>query len=30
VKERVTDGRPIDLDMFGAYINNAAEIRRKA
>ena len=30
VKERVTDGRPIDLDMFGAYLNNAAEIRRKA
>lgn len=30
VKERVTDGKPIDLDMFGAYINNAAEIRRKA
>jgi regulator of replication initiation timing len=29
VKERVTDGKPIDLDMFGAYINNAAEIRRK-
>ncbi len=30
VTERVTDGKPIDLDMFGAYINNAAEIRRKA
>ena len=30
VKERVTDGKPIDRDMFGAYINNAAEIRRKA
>ena len=30
VKERITDGKPIDLDMFGAYINNAAEIRRKA
>jgi len=30
VKERVMDGKPIDLDMFGAYINNAAEIRRKA
>ena len=29
VKERVTDGKPINLDMFGAYINNAAEIRRK-
>jgi hypothetical protein len=29
VKERVTDGKPIDLDMFGAYINNTAEIRRK-
>ena len=30
VKERVTDGKPIDLDMFGAFIANAAEIRRKA
>jgi len=29
VKERVESGKPIDLDMFGAYINNAAEIRRK-
>ena len=29
VKERVTDGKPIDLDMFGAFIANAAEIRRK-
>ena len=30
VKERVTEGKPIDLDMFGAFIANAAEIRRKA
>jgi hypothetical protein len=30
VKERVTDGKPIDLDMFGAFISNAAQIRRKA
>jgi|TARA_R100000995_G_scaffold84666_2_gene64165 hypothetical protein len=30
VKERVTDGKEIDLDMFGAYINNAAQIKRKA
>jgi hypothetical protein len=30
VKERVTDGKAIDLDMFGAYINNAAQIKRKA
>ena len=29
VKERVTDGKPIDLDMFGAFIANAAHIRRK-
>jgi hypothetical protein len=29
VKERVEDGKPIDLDMFGAYVVNAAEIRRK-
>lgn len=30
IKERVTDGKPIDLDMFGAFIANAAQIRRKA
>ena len=30
VKERVTDGKPIDLDMFGAFIANAAEIKRKS
>jgi len=30
VKERVTDGKPINLDMFGAFIANAAQIRRKA
>lgn len=29
VRERVENGRPIDLDMFGAFITNAAEIRRK-
>ena len=29
VKERVTDGKPIDLDMFGAFIANAAQLRRK-
>lgn len=29
VKERFEDGKPIDLDMFGAFITNAAEIRRK-
>lgn len=29
VKERVEDGKPIDLDLFGAYVVNAAEIRRK-
>jgi len=29
VKERITDGKPIDLDMFGAFISNAAQIRRK-
>ena len=29
VKERIVDGKPIDLDMFGAFIANAAEIRRK-
>ena len=29
IKERVTDGKPIDLDMFGAFIANAAQIRRK-
>ena len=30
VKERFTAGKPIDLDMFGAFIANAAEIKRKA
>jgi hypothetical protein len=30
VKERVTEGKPIDLDMFGAFIANAAQIRRKS
>ena len=30
VKERVTDGKAIDLDMFGAYINNSAQIKRKS
>ena len=30
VKERITDGKPIDLDMFGAFISKAAQIRRKA
>jgi len=30
VKERVTEGKPIDLDMFGAFIANAAQMRRKA
>jgi hypothetical protein len=29
VKERVEDGKPIDLDLLGAYVVNAAEIRRK-
>jgi hypothetical protein len=29
VKERVEGGKPIDLDMFGAYVVNAADIRRK-
>ena len=29
VKERVEDGKPIDLDLFGAYVVNAAEIKRK-
>ena len=29
IKERVTDGKPIDLDMFRAFISNAAQIRRK-
>jgi hypothetical protein len=30
VKERIENGKPIDLDMFGAFIANAAEIKRKA
>ena len=30
VKERFENGKPIDLDLFGAFITNAAQIRRKA
>jgi len=30
VKERITDGKPIDLDMFGAFVNNTAQLKRKA
>ena len=30
VKERFIEGKPLDLDLFGAFIVNAAEIRRKA
>jgi regulator of replication initiation timing len=30
VKERFENGKPIDLDMFGAFITNAAQIKRKA
>jgi len=29
VKEQFVAGNPIDLDLFGAFITNAAEIRRK-
>lgn len=29
VKERFEQGKPLDLDLFGAFIANAAEIRRK-
>jgi len=29
VKERFENGKPIDLDMFGAFITNAAQIKRK-
>jgi hypothetical protein len=29
VKERMESGKPIDLDMFGAFVANAAEIKRK-
>ena len=29
VKERMESGKSIDLDMFGAFVANAAEIRRK-
>ena len=30
VKDRIENGKPIDLDMFGAFVANAAEIKRKA
>lgn len=29
VRERVENGKPIDLDMFGAFISNVAQIKRK-
>jgi len=29
VRERVENGKPLDLDLFGAFITNAAEIKRK-
>jgi hypothetical protein len=29
VRERVEGGKPINLDLFGAFITNAAEIKRK-
>lgn len=29
VRERVQDGKPIDLEMFGAFLSNVAEIKRK-
>ena len=29
VKERMESGKSIDLDMFGAFVANAAEIKRK-
>ena len=30
VKERFENGKPIDLDLFGAFVANAAQIKRKA
>jgi len=30
VKERIQSGKPIDLDMFGAFVSNIAEIKRKS
>ena len=30
IKERVTAGKPINLDMFGAFVTNTAQIKRKA
>ena len=30
VKDRIQSGKPIDLDMFGAFVSNIAEIKRKA
>ena len=30
VKERFVEGKPIDLDLFGAFISNVAEIKRKS
>tara|TARA_R110000751_G_scaffold13096_8_gene44358 strand:+ start:135 stop:695 length:561 start_codon:yes stop_codon:yes gene_type:complete len=30
IKERITDGKPINLDLFGAFISNTAVIKRKS
>ena len=30
VRERIVDGKPIDLDLFGAFISNTAVIKRTA
>ena len=29
VKERVENGKPIDLDLFGAFVAKTADIKRK-
>jgi hypothetical protein len=29
VKDRVEQGQEIDLDLFGAFLTNAVEIKRK-
>jgi hypothetical protein len=30
IKERLVDGKPIDLDLFGAFVSNTAVLKRKA
>ena len=30
IKERLVDGKPVDLDLFGAFVSNTAVLKRKS